>query len=246
MLADFDRWEEILSNLQGAKLRGTERILTWQILDALGADEALGQRVKVGKRIAPMMRKLGWHGPRSIRCPDSSSPTGFSSSTGYWRVKDALPRPAADGEAPLDLPDGVGLELELPEALQDGAALGVRWSRAILRKRIDTENAALLRAQGQAAALMVTSQLRADESRLRRQRDNDVLDRLEKLVRQTERSIPLEPGAMAPMEQSRREKKGELAAPSDVGDVGAEPPPNAESSGEAPVPPAGETGAANG
>jgi len=242
MLADFDRWEEILGGLKGKFLRGTERIAACRILDLLGADEVLGQRVKVGKKIAPIMRKNGWHGPCSLRCPDDSAPGGFLATTGYWRVKDALPRPVVEGETPVDLPEGVGLDLglELPEALADGATLGVRWSRVVLRKRVDTDNAALLRAQGQAAALMVTSQLRADESRLKRQRDNDVLDRLERLLRRVEREIPLEPGYEATCRALASQREGEV--PSDIGTAGAEPPAAIAGSGEEPGAVADESG----
>jgi len=129
-----------------------------------------------------------------------------------------VPRPEAP-EAPPALPSLPGVELELPEALLDGAKLGTDWSRTILRKKVDVDNAALLRAQGQAAALMVGSQLRADESRMKRQHDSDVLSRLDKLVRETERRIPLEPGALPPR-PAPRPRSRKLAAPSS----GGEPP----------------------
>jgi hypothetical protein len=218
MLADFDRWEQILGSLKGVVFRGSERILAKQVLDALGADKALGQRVSVGRKISPMMRRLGWNGPISLRVPDPTSKTGFTSSTGFWRTR-GVPRPEA-GEAPPDLPSLPGVELELPEALQDGAALGVTWSRTILRKKVDVDNAALLRAQGQAAALMVGSQLRADETRMKRQHDSDVLNRLAKLLWETERRIPLEPGAIPPR-LGPRQRSRKLAAPSNVGQPGA-------------------------
>ena len=67
-----------------------------------------------------------------------------------------------------------------------------------MRKAVDPDNGNLLRAQGTAANLMVGSQLRADEARLRRQQSGDVMDRREKLLRETERSIPLEPTALPP------------------------------------------------
>jgi len=215
MLADFDQWERILSSLKGVVFRGSERILTKHILDTLGANQELGQRISMGKKISPIMKRLGWNGPISLRVPDPTSKTGFTSSTGFWRTR-GVPRPEA-GEAPPDLPSLPGVELELPEALQDGAALGVTWSRTILRKKVDVDNAALLRAQGQAAALMVGSQLRADESRLKRQHDSDVLDRLEKLLRDTERRIPLEPGAIPPR-PAPRQRSRKLAALSNVGE----------------------------
>ena len=68
-----------------------------------------------------------------------------------------------------------------------------------MRKPVDPDNGNLLRAQGTAANLMVGSQLRADEARLRRQQSGDVLDRLERLLRQTEQSIPLEATALPPL-----------------------------------------------
>ena len=103
----------------------------------------------------------------------------------------------------------------LPEELQDGCRLGIGWARAVLRKRVDPDNGNLLRAQGTAATLMVGSQLRADEARLRRQQSGDVLDRLEKLLRETEAKIPLEATALPPMKRPRKER-GKLAAPQDA------------------------------
>jgi len=217
MLADFDQWEQILGSLKGVVFRGAERILAARVLDALGADKALGQRVSLGRKVSPLMKRLGWNGPISLRVPDPDSKTGFTSSTGYWRTR-GVPRPEAP-EAPPALPSLPGVELELPEALLDGAKLGTDWSRTILRKKVDVDNAALLRAQGQAAALMVGSQLRADESRMKRQHDSDVLSRLDKLVRETERRIPLEPGALPPR-PAPRPRSRKLAAPSS----GGEPP----------------------
>jgi len=76
----------------------------------------------------------------------------------------------------------------------------------VLRKPVDPDNGNLLRAQGTAAALMVGSQLRADEARLRRQQSGDVLDRLEKLLRETEATIPLEPTALPPLRQKKAEE----------------------------------------
>jgi len=100
----------------------------------------------------------------------------------------------------------------LPEELQDGCRLGIGWARAVLRKRVDPDNGNC--AQGTAATLMVGSQLRADEARLRRQQSGDVLDRLEKLLRETEAKIPLEATALPPMKRPRKER-GKLAAPQD-------------------------------
>jgi len=218
MLADFDQWEQILGSLKGVVFRGAERILAARVLDALGADKVLGQRVSLGRKVSPLMKRLGWNGPISLRVPDPTSPTGVTCSTGYWRTR-GVPRPeAGEGRADLPaLPSLPGVELELPEALQDGAALGVTWSRTILRKKVDVDNAALLRAQGQAAALMVGSQLRADETRMKRQHDSDVLSRIEKHLRELERSIPLEPTAIPPRPEPRRRRR-RLAAPSNVGE----------------------------
>src|SRR5262249_34112332 len=120
----------------------------------------------------------------------------------------ALAQPLA-----LAQPSGPGSEASLPEELQDGCRLGIRWARGVLRKPVDPDNGNLLRAQGTAANLMVGSQLRADEARLRRQQSGDVLDRLEKLLRKTEATIPLEPTALPPLRQGK-----ELPTLRDVGE----------------------------
>jgi len=55
---------------------------------------------------------------------------------------------------------------------------------------MDTKNGNVLRAQTAAAGTVLQCQLRADETRFRTAHNNDVLDRLEKLIRQASRTIP--------------------------------------------------------
>ena len=205
------QWDSVIDSLHGVIFHGVERIKSAQALAALGCS---ANKEQEGKRIKSAMRRHGWLGPKVMRFADGSC------GSGYWRPLQAVPRVGANSEAalaqPLALtqPLGPGSEASLPEELQDGCRLGIRWARGVLRKPVDPDNGNLLRAQGTAAALMVGSQLRADEARLRRQQSGDVLDRLEKLLRETEAKIPLEATALPPMKRPRKER-GKLAAPQD-------------------------------
>jgi len=171
--------DSVIGGLHGVIFHGVERIKSAQVLTALGCS---ANKEQEGKRIKSAMRGHGWLGPKVMRFADGSC------GSGYWRPWRPVSQVDASDEAALAqslaLAQTLGEELEvsLPEELQDGCRLGIRWARGVLRKPVDPDNGNLLRAQGTAANLMVGSQLRADEARLRRQQSGDVLDRLEKLL----------------------------------------------------------------
>ena len=201
-----EQWDEVIGRLSGKVHRGIEKIKSAQVLAAL---KCSGNKEYGSKRAGIAMRSHGWLGPKMLRFADGTH------GSGYWRPWHPVARADVDDEAASGqpsmsaLPSGQSLalsEASLPEALEQNCRLGFGWARKVLCKPIDPDNGNLLRAQGQAATLMVTSQLRADEARLRRQQSGDVLDRLEKLLRETEATIPLEPTALPPLRQKKAEE----------------------------------------
>src|SRR5262249_7129047 len=79
--------------LTSTRVRGSERIATKDVLDALGVAPDPVTRQRMAKRLPPRMQALGWHGPRALPI------SGPSPVQGYWRVPYALP---ARGAAPAD------------------------------------------------------------------------------------------------------------------------------------------------
>jgi len=207
-------WDEVLSKLTGTVHRGIEKIKSAEVLAALRLS---GNKEYGSKRAGIAMRSRGWAGPKMLRFADGTHGSGFcrggsddddddadatsvSASTSTSMSVSALAGPPAP-------------EPSLPEQLEKGSRESVRWARAVLRRPLDVENGNLCRMQGTAANLLMGTQVRVDQARLCAQQSNDILDRLEKLVRKTERSIPLEATAIPP--KLPRQKKTEEPAPQD-------------------------------
>src|SRR5262249_60841154 len=80
-----DQWPNVLANIQGTVVRGTERVSSNRLMDLLdvGPDPAIRQ--KVGKRLVGAMRRAGWSGPRPMRIPGEN---GHQAGCGsYWRSR---------------------------------------------------------------------------------------------------------------------------------------------------------------
>ena len=236
-------WDEVISSLSGTVHRGIEKIKSAQVLAALRLS---GNKECGGKRAGIAMRSRGWRGPQMLRFADGTHGSGFcrggsddddadatsmSASTSTSMSVSALAGPPAP-------------EPSLPEQLEKGSRESVRWARAVLRWPLDVENGNLCRMQGTAANLLMGTQVRVDQARLRAQQSNDILDRLEKLLRKTERSIPLEPTAIPPMPLPRSRAKGARGKDEDplekldvAADTASEPtePASDEAAGREPV-----------
>jgi hypothetical protein len=191
-----DQWDEVINRLTGTLYRGTERISSAAILNALGVppcehltglprgeilnDPALKVRTRIGKLVASRMRNMGWTGPKVMRLDANRS------GQGYWRIPSAFPRVAPEVADDLRDTDADAL----PEQLETVCRLGLREIRRILRLPLDEGNAGLLRAKVTAGVAAINAQLRADESRMRTRATSDVLDRLEKLIREQRKLLP--------------------------------------------------------
>lgn len=79
---------------------------------------------------------------------------------------------------------------KLAQELEDASKLSLDWLKAVLSVPLDRENSPLLRAQSAAANIALNTQLRADALRLRAQREDKALERLMKLIREKEQSLP--------------------------------------------------------
>ena len=178
-----DQWDSVLGSVTGTIYRGTERISSNALLNALGVPNDPTLRKKTGKRLVSPMRRLGWNGPRAMRIPaENGHPAGAS---GYWRLPSRPRQPGVVVESEFDH----GLSDELPEALETVTRLGLRKLARVLRIPTNEADGNLLRAQVTAAGIAVNAQLRADEQRLRQKVQGDVLERLLKLIEEKRREL---------------------------------------------------------
>jgi hypothetical protein len=175
-----DKWQEVLGRLVGTVYRGTERISSGTIMNALGVPTDQETRAKEGKRIVTAMRALGWTGPKEMRI-DAGTTT-----RGYWRIPNAPPKAAPELFSDHELDDAD----DLPQALEQVTRLGLKELRRILRLPLDETNGNLLRAKVTASLGAIQAQLRADEQRLRTKTTGDALARLEKALHEIAPKIP--------------------------------------------------------
>jgi hypothetical protein len=178
-----NHWDTVLSTVTGMVYRGTERISSNALLNALevGPDPVIRQ--KVAKRLRAPMRRLGWTGPRAMRIPAENGHAAGSS--GYWRLPSRPPQLDVNVDSDVD-----GLTDDLPAALEQVTRLGLKKLERILRAPLDITDGNLVRSQVTAAIGAINAQLRADEQRLRRKPQGDVLARLIKLMEEEKKNFP--------------------------------------------------------
>ena len=187
-----DEWDQVLNRLTGTIFRGTERISSAVIMNALGVPTDQMTRAKEGKRIVHIMRRLGWTGPKEMRVDAGTS------TRGYWRIPNAPPKAAPELFLDHELDDAD----DLPHALENVTRLGLKEIRRILRLPLDETNGNLLRTKVTAALGAIQAQLRADEHQLRRKTTGDVLERLCKLIEEEKKKLPKNLKVpLAPMQQ---------------------------------------------
>jgi hypothetical protein len=171
MTADSTEWHKRLANVTGILVRGEQRVTTNELLTV-----HIGVRVadQACRRLRRVMRELGWQGPRRMRW-------GKETLNGYWRNPTAGP-PAIVHEQPMTTPtvEEGGLAAELQSVTQ----LGLQKIGQILRLPTDPHNGNVLRAQTTAAATAVNAQLRADETKMKQQQREDVLQELIKRMKE--------------------------------------------------------------
>ena len=207
-----DQWPNVLANVRGTIVRGSERISSNRLLDALGVGDDPVLRAKVSKRLRTPMRTLGWHGPRPMRIPSENGHTAGCS--GYWRSPSRLSQLAVPVEGAVEA-EVEGVSDDLPDALEEVTRLGPRMLARVLRTPLDVTDASLTRSQVTAAIGAVNAQLRADEQRLRAKASSDVLERLLKIMSE-ERAKRARRAAAASLPQGKAEK--DTPAPPDDDD----------------------------
>jgi hypothetical protein len=180
-----DQWESVLGSISGTVHRGIERISSNALLSALEVGPDPVARQQVAKRLRPVMRRLGWVGPRGMRIPPENGHAAGSS--GYWRRPSRPPKPDASVEGDVE-----GLSDDLPVALEEVARLGLKKLARVLRTPVDLTDGNLLRSQVTAALGAVNAQLRADEQQLKAKVQGDVLGRLLAIIEEERRRRELE------------------------------------------------------
>jgi hypothetical protein len=170
----LEQWNSTLSSITGTLVRGTERVTSSALFNALEVGPDPSTRQKVGKRLVSHMRRLGWNGPRAMRIPGT-----IGAVQGYWRRPGQLPpgMPVAG-----ELCDDVGLSDDLPVVLERVTLLGLKKLEKVLRVPLDPTDGNLIRSQVTAAIGAVNAQLRADEQQLKRKTQGDVFERLLKII----------------------------------------------------------------
>jgi hypothetical protein len=68
----LEQWNSTLSSITGTLVRGTERVTSSALFNALEVGPDPSTRQKVGKRLVSHMRRLGWNGPRAMRIPGTT------------------------------------------------------------------------------------------------------------------------------------------------------------------------------
>ena len=206
-----DQWPQVLANVRGTIVRGTERVSSNRLMDLLEVENDPTRRREMGKRLRAPMRALGWQGPRGMRIPGENEHRAGASA--YWRP---LLRPRQSAVVESDVGSDVeSLSDDLPEALEAVTRLGLRKLAKVLREPLDPTDASRTRNQVTAAGIAINAQLRADEQRLRAKVGTDVLERLLKEIERSRRELQAAeslPRAGQDEDMSEREKSSDEAS----------------------------------
>ena len=132
------------------------------------------------RRLRPVMRDLGWHGPRLMRW-------GKKTLKGYWRHP-TVGLPAIVREEPVAEAATVERETLAPE-LERVTWLGLQKLEQILRLPTDRGDGNLLRAQTAAAGLAVNVQMRVDEAKMRQFPRRDIMERIKVMMAEEEAKL---------------------------------------------------------
>src|SRR6516165_7323190 len=170
-------WHQALARVSGQLVRGEQRVTTHELLTVhLGVpvtDQAC-------RRLRRVMRGLGWHGPRLMRC-------GGRTLKGYWRYP-TVGLPAIVPEEPVAEAATVERETLAPE-LERVTWLGLQKLEQILRLPTDRGDGNLLRAQTAAAGLAVNVQMRVDEAKMRQVPRRDIMERIKVMMAEEEAKL---------------------------------------------------------
>jgi hypothetical protein len=189
----FAEWRAVLTNVSGHEheFSGEMRVSTGELAQLLGMENISQNTMRFGA----VMRSLGWEGPSALRI-NGRSVHGYRRPAPVAEpAKTTRAEPAPEREVVIrhhGPPQIVRVVRDegLVRQLEKVCGLSLDKLQEILELPMDTNNGNVLRAQTTAAGTVLQCQLRADETRFRTAHNNDILDRLEKLVRQTKRMIP--------------------------------------------------------
>jgi hypothetical protein len=198
MTGDPADWHQVLARVSGQLVHGEERVSSRELLEVhLGVPTTDG----ACRRLARVMRELGWHGPRLMRW-------GKKTLKGYWRHP-TVGLPAIVPKEPVAEAGTVDRETLAPE-LEAVTRLGLQKLEQILRIPTDPADGNILRAQTTAAGLAVNAQLRADETRMRQVRRRDVMERIIAMMAEEQTKLAEMEAQMA---EDERRKRGETGGP---------------------------------
>jgi hypothetical protein len=111
---------------------------------------------------------------------------GTRTTNGYWRHPTAGPPAIMQREPVLDASDEKNT---LATELEAVTRLGLRKLDQILRLATDPGNGNILRAQTTAAAAAVNAQLKADETKMKQVRGDDVLPKLLEIMKREKANL---------------------------------------------------------
>ena len=177
MTNDPTDWHQALADVSGQLVRGEQRVSTHELLTV-----RLGIPVtdRACRRLRPVMRDLGWHGPRLMRW-------GKKTLKGYWRHP-TVGLPAIVREEPVAEAATVERETLAPE-LERVTWLGLQKLEQILRLPTDRGDGNLLRAQTAAAGLAVNVQMHVDEAKMRQVPRRDIMERITVMMAEEEAKL---------------------------------------------------------
>ena len=189
----FAEWRTVLAGVVGHEheFSSEMRVSTGELAQLLCVENVSQNTMRFGS----VMRSLGWEGPSALRINGRSihgyrRPAPIAESA---KAKWAEPAPEREVAIRYHGPPQIVQVVRdegLVRQLEKVCGLSLDKLQEILELPMDTKNGNVLRAQTAAAGTVLQCQLRADESRFRTAHNNDVLDRLEKLIRQASRTIP--------------------------------------------------------
>jgi hypothetical protein len=191
---DFADWREALSAVEGLLVGRERRIGAADLFALLDLNDVTrADRNAAGLQIKRIMRSLGWK-PKVTKI--DGKPV-----RGYVR-RDPKARPAPPKKEPAEVvvnrpvltPTDTPDPRSLSQQLERVAGLALDQAETILTLPIEGADGNLMRAKTSVVNAVLATQSRVDENILRSKRDSDdVLTRLEKIIRRARREIPGEP-----------------------------------------------------
>jgi hypothetical protein len=192
---DFADWREQLSKVEGLLVGRERRVSAADLLKLLDLDDLTGaNRIEALTQIKQIMTSTGWR-PKVTKI-------GGKSVRGYVRLDPNAPPPAEPEPVVVSRPVLTLTDRTepgaLPRKLEMVSGMALQQAEEILSKPIDGADGNLMRAKTAIVGAVLSTQSKVDENILRAKRGgNDVLDRLEKLIRQARRVVPREPKTKA-------------------------------------------------